>query len=852
MVNRFRKILGALTVAGLMASMAIPAYGSGDVIPAEEMTTVFVELSSAPLAAQTNVSEASYLQSLETEKANLRKAAKGAKIRMDERYSYSHLFNGVSAQVPVNQVGKLSKLAGVKAVYPVITVERPETTDGETIEPDMATAVDMTGASQAGSQYGLTGKGITVAIIDTGIDYTHPDLGNCTAVGPDCRVKGGYDFVGDSGYGDTNWTPVPDNDPMDRQSHGTHVAGIVGAKGQITGVAPGVDFMAYKVFDMGSSSADVIIAAMEMALRDGVDVVNMSLGAAFQWPQYPTATAANNLVNKGVTVIASAGNSGREGIFSQGAPSLGEKVIAVASFDNSHSVAEQGVLADGTTFAYSPMTFSPDPAPMNGVEIVAMNSLGCTAAEITADVAGKVAMVNRGVCAFSAKAASAAANGAVGLIVANNVSGLNAGTLGAAGAWIPTVTVSLEDGNLIRSKGATSASFTGEPYSTLNPAGGLISDFSSWGLSPDLTLKPDVGAPGGSINSTVPVALGSYGVKGGTSMSAPHVAGAAALLLEAQIPGLNSQNMRFLLQNTAKPVVYSKTLPFILPTHRQGAGQIDIIAALNAATKVEPSKLSLKEMAPGASTTQTLTIENKSSQAVTYTVGHQAGLSTGPMNTATNNSFGLYTTAATVTGSTVTVPAGGSADVTVTITAPNTTIDRLIFSGWITIKPQGSATPTVRVPYAGLAGEYQNVKILDRNGHGFPWLSERVGTSYQNRNSTGMAIDLSQDQAAYLLVNFAHQAEKVRIDAVAANGKRFDRVYEERYRGRHASPVAAPNLSYFSPLAWDGTDWKGAQVPNGEYTLILSVLKPLGDETNPAHWQTFTSNTVTVTGSNAK
>ena len=145
---------------------------------------------------------------------------------------------------------------------------------------------------------------------------------------------------------------MPDGNPDscrdpngDAGSHGTHVAGIVGASGTapsgVRGVAPGVTFGAYRVFGCdGSTDTDIMLAAMERALADGMDVINMSIGSSYQWPQYPTAVAASRLVKKGVVVVASIGNSGGTTLngWSAGAPGTGANVIGVASFDNTHTL----------------------------------------------------------------------------------------------------------------------------------------------------------------------------------------------------------------------------------------------------------------------------------------------------------------------------------------------------------------------------------------------------------------------------------------------------------------------------------------------------------------------------------
>ena len=164
----------------------------------------------------------------------------------------------------------------------------------------------------------------------------------------------GWDFVGNA-YDASEFTatgapnplysptPVPDPDPDDCNGHGTHVSGIVGASpasaSGVKGVAPGVKFGAYRVFGCGGSTTDdVMLAAMERAQADGMDVLNMSIGDAFNnWPQSPTARAASALVDAGMVVVASIGNSGTDGLYSAGAPGVGDKVIGTASYDNSHT-----------------------------------------------------------------------------------------------------------------------------------------------------------------------------------------------------------------------------------------------------------------------------------------------------------------------------------------------------------------------------------------------------------------------------------------------------------------------------------------------------------------------------------
>jgi minor extracellular serine protease Vpr len=219
-----------------------PSAETGEMID-ETPSLWFVELKSKPAVEGTSRSV------LDREKANFRSEARRAGVVFKERYAYSDLWNGLSIEIKPRDAAKLQRIPSMKAMYPVATFDIPETR--ALADPEMATAIAMTGADIAQSEMGLTGKGVRVAVMDTGIDYLHPDLGG--GFGKGYRVVAGYDFVGDAFDANPanptyNPIPAPDHDPMDCNGHGTHVAGIVGAKGAVTGVAPEVTFGAYKVF----------------------------------------------------------------------------------------------------------------------------------------------------------------------------------------------------------------------------------------------------------------------------------------------------------------------------------------------------------------------------------------------------------------------------------------------------------------------------------------------------------------------------------------------------------------------------------------------------------------------------
>src|SRR5688572_3189386 len=296
-----------------------------------------------------------------------RNQARAQGISFSERYVFGRLWRGLSVDASAEAIAQVRQLGSVTAVFPVVSMSLVPV---EAASPELAHALAMTGADLA-QQSGLTGAGIKVGVMDTGIDYHHPDLGG--GFGSGYRVTTGYDFVGDrydGGGSGGALIPHPDNDPDDCNSHGTHVAGIIGASGNpatggARGVAPGVTFGAYRVFGCaGSTSADIMIAAMERALADGMQVLNISIGSAFQtWPQYPTAVAADALVDAGVVVVTSIGNSGANGLYSASAPGVGRKVIGVASYDNSHvALPIFTVSPDDTAIGYSNATAAAPPA----------------------------------------------------------------------------------------------------------------------------------------------------------------------------------------------------------------------------------------------------------------------------------------------------------------------------------------------------------------------------------------------------------------------------------------------------------------------------------------------------------
>lgn len=854
--------------AATLVSAAMAMAQSLPVSSAESSQLWFVELAGKPVA------DGASLAVVQAEQNAFRAAAAQAGIVLTERRSFNSLFNGLSVVVSAADRAKLSRVAGVKALHPVEIVLAPTPEMAGDSAADMAFAIHLTGVNVVQNTLGLTGAGVKVGIIDTGIDIDHPAFGGAGTPGstsfPSARVIAGYDFVGDaynSGGTGAALIPVPDANPDDCAGHGTHVAGIVGANGGgIRGVAPGVTFGAYRVFGCtGSTTSDIVLAALERALADGMQVINQSLGASRQWPQYPTAQASSRLAKKGVVMVASIGNSGPGGsapdaLWAAGAPGVGESVIGVASFDN----AQRSFLVGGTPFGFNPATGSPLP-PTTGSLTMAKTGTpttandGCTALA-AGSLTGRAVLIRRGTCGFFVKATNAQAAGAAAVVLYNNAAGaLNPSVTGSPPITIPVVAITAAQGATLDAAiaaGTTtltwSANAVGFPFGT----GGLISGFSSFGMAADLTVKPDIGAPGGSILSSYPLELGGTATLSGTSMSSPHTAGVAALILQAlpnaalgresAVVGRNAPpmiNMATRLMNTAKPKNWSGNAAAGLLDHsfRQGAGMVDALAAVQSQQFVVPGKFSTGESQTGP-TVQRLIIRNDALVPVTYSLGHTAGVAAGP-NTQTGASYnisGVFDAPAGVTFSapTVLVPAKGTASVTVTVAANSTLPERALYGGYITLTPGSDGTP-INVLYAGFKGDYQSTQVLTPTTSGFPWLAKLSGTTFTNQPA-GASYTMVGDDTPYALVHFDHLSRTLKVEAVDATTLASRGVIsEDQYFGRSATPTG------FFSFNWDGTTSTGLQ-PNGTYKIRVSVLKALGDPANLAHWEIWTSPTATI------
>jgi subtilisin family serine protease len=567
--------------------------------------------------------------------------------------------NAIAVRIDASQLTRVAALSGVGRVRPVIHYELA-----------LSGTVPYVGAAavQAG---GRDGTGVTVAVLDSGIDYTHRNLGgpgtleayaaawgadeadprNTTLDGlfPTDKVVGGYDFVGET-WGSVGGFEVgvvtEDPDPIDRQGHGTHVADIIAGKsldGLHKGVAPGAKLLAVKVCSAISSSCNgvALIKGMDFALDpdgdgdtdDAVDIINLSLGASYGQPEDDLSAAAANAVRLGVVVVVSAGNSGNLP-YVVGSPSNAPGVISVAQTQVPSAAvlplvvntpaAIAGVYANTATVDWAPVG--------NGVTgDVAWVGSGCPGDAYLADPAGKIALVDRGTCAVSLKVDRAATAGATGVLIGLVAAGdATSFSLGGGTMFVPTLVIQQSLSIAIRTQliAGEVVNVSISPAASIGLVGGIVRT-SSRGPSIDgQTIKPEIGAPGASVSAEVGTGTGETAF-GGTSGAAPMVAGAAALLLEA-FPHRSPAQIKAMLMNSAETVVYTDPAQRpgeLAPITRIGAGELRVDRALglhvvahNRETRSAALSFGAREVSERMVLEKTLRVENLSNTEKRFTV----------------------------------------------------------------------------------------------------------------------------------------------------------------------------------------------------------------------------------------
>lgn len=603
----------------------------------------FVELKSDSLALTAQKNANGQLEIDEDQKTLIEKEQAEAEQKLKELSSdikilfrYKYVLNAMALVTPPQMIEKIKKLPIIKKAQPNHTFLRPRTDPPVKLMASSKisdrTSVNFIEA-QAAYDQGIKGQGMRVGVIDTGIDYTHAMLGGSGLVDdykavdpngpsaqfPNKKVVGGIDLVGTK-YDSASLDPVrriprPDANPMDEGGHGSHVAGTIAGIGDgvnsYDGVAPDAYLYAIKVFGSGSTSDEVVIAALEWAIdpnQDGkfddqLDVVNLSLGGANGTPYELYNKATTHLIRMGTVMVASAGNES-DIPFIVGSPSTSDDALSVAAQIDysehnwkfktvSFAIGSENIVVEVFEGSISKPIEEVESA--SGELIYGGIADKDYSAEEAALIKGKILLIDRGVVTFQEKMARGEKAGAIGVIVAQNRPEAPFTMGGDGKVGIPAIMISQELGKKIKEQLekniVVTANFKNPEMLEKPELIGNITSFSSRGpRSYDLLIKPEITAPGQNIISAE-MGEGTKAVQmSGTSMSGPHMAGVMTLLKQ-KYKNLSTRELKSVAMSTAIQIKNAKGE--IESVARQGAGQVLVSRALQAQFVTEPSAVSL-------------------------------------------------------------------------------------------------------------------------------------------------------------------------------------------------------------------------------------------------------------------
>ncbi|KPM34729.1 hypothetical protein AK830_g11841 [Neonectria ditissima] len=811
----------------------------------------------------------------------------------------SRVFNGASFQVQnanttshdqTQFLRQLQAMAHVQNVWPVRNVHlsmpeneappsagakarlrrraAPSNTTSDTFSTHVMTQVDQLRAK------GVTGKGIRVAIIDSGIDYTHPALGGC--FGPGCLVEAGWDFTGDDFLPGTV-AAKPDGDPMDDcQGHGTHVAGTVAAQLEgneygFTGAAPGVKLAAYRAWGCrATSTSEILLAAFIRAFEEGADIISCSDGDATGWSSDAWSLVASRIVDAGVPVVISAGNDGNRGLFYGSSPAAGHGVTGVGAVTNTifptlltaGSYAVGGVNSANSSHEFG---FLPGvPAFTKNVTLSLWSAVdadnACSALpDDTPDLSQKIVLLEsvdaRATgCYPPDQGANVVAKGGRYLLYfprdnltmrdemynyAEGLQGVGSVPPYLAEQWIDLLaegerlTVSLP--------GANSSTVRLEQLEN-NISGGYMGDLSSWGPTWELAMSPHIAAPGANILSTFPVALGGYRVMTGTSMSAPLVAAIYALIGEAR-GTLDPKRLRSLLMSTAKPLAWfdgkAADAEILAPPPQQGAGIAQAFDAAYTAAELSVDSLSFNDTDHFIGN-QTFRVKNTGSTDITFELSHRKAPTMYSMLSSTSLLMAASFPNPTVDewaeisfdSSKINVPAGGFAEVVVTCTPPvNVNATLLpVYSGHVVLTSESSS---LVLPYVGVAGSMRSTPVLQPSqvylaNYNIPVSANQTYTIPRPDPANPPLTDRGdEDTTPNVYITATVGTTALHVDVVSGSGEvlgalaGWPLLYVPRGTQR----------AYFKGLLADGT-----VLEEGVYALKVSALRIFGNESRNNDW----------------
>ncbi|KAI8321007.1 subtilisin-like protein [Martensiomyces pterosporus] len=812
-------------------------------------------------------------------------------VKVDRQYT--NIFNGFSITANSSfDPAQLASIPGIKRVWPAAYRSTPFEPSAQNIT--FPFLHQQTGVARVIQELGFTGKGIKIGIVDSGVDYNHPELGNCWKT-PGCPWQYGYDFIGDKFNSNTpNPIIAPGPVPMDCSGHGTHVSGIIGARGpKVQGVATGATLGMYRVFSCPvdgrtMTSDDIILSGIEAAFKDGHNIISLSLGGG-GWPEDPLSVACSKIAAKGVVVVVANGNNGNSGLYTAGSPAVGRGVISVGSVDNWNNTGNAAIIT--TSKGSMPVQFGsvsqnvtfvfeqdvPLVVPLDSTN----STLGCAALNVS--LAGKIALFPRGTCTFAQKAQNAQNAGAIGVLISNNVDGTLAPTVGPP-VTIPVVGINQADGQyIVDSLSKGSVTIRAPKYETIvlpGTNGGGMSSFSSYGPSPELDIAPLISAPGGNIFSTYPLKLGGYASLSGTSMSAPYISGTVALLKQAR-PELTAKQIREALITTARPITDAINGKKVHP-YQSGAGLVNIYSAITSRAIISPPALALNDSNWGwldksagfqpnfptrwAMRTITITntdrkkwarisFENLPAESIsahkadgTFAVKPRVW----PETTANVDKSTLPQVYSPDLSLFDAVFPGQSRRITVFIVAPYglKESDRWFYGGFLnfTLKWDGEtrAPSNYVVPYAGYNGNYRKSDVLSVPSEGLPSITDMQGNAIANLTSYGAT------EAKPLAVNYRLEVPSriVSLTLLDSRNKTLGYLpygYYEYVIRNYEDPTLSTSGALVNGIVYNDTKaTQQVRVPAGLYHVRLVALRPFGRAKVKADYQVWDSPVLSI------
>ena len=889
----------------------------------DERVRIVIELENAPLldshkvsqyASVTDFLDSSAAQSTERKLERARKAVKSQlATKLDDvevRYEYTTVFNGLSVEADYADLETIQDLPGVKDAYVSQVYQLIEPVN----ETKLADSVPAIGGDIS-QKTGYTGKGMVVAILDTGLDTSHEAFQNAVNAPKFTKQDIADKLASDSlRVGNVNVNSIYQSDKIPfaydyydndtnvsgGNSHGTHVAGIVGAnRGQVTGVAPDAQLMIMKIFgDDGSGAYDSdIIAALEDAVVLGADAVNMSLGMTAGFSEAAstkTREVYQRVKNAGISLMCAAGNEYSSSYKSAGgtdlplasnpdngavaSPSTYGAALSVASMNNVRATAPY-LLVGNRKIRYS------DPAETASKQIASLNGkyeyvdcgVGATTDFTGKSLTGKVALIQRAgeeageILSFAQKEKNAKAAGAKAVIIYDNVEGdlVNMATDGS----IPAVFISKADGAAMLAASDKHVSFSKSYLAQFQDAySGKMSDFSSWGVTPDLKLKPEITAPGGNIYSTLPGGL--YGSMSGTSMASPHMAGAAVVMAQyiTEMPGgtdMTQQEITALsnklLMSTAVPVKNEQGLPY--SPRKQGAGLVQLGRATKAKAYLSSAEGGLPKAELGDSADGSFSFSfqahNLSAQQIKYEVGvtvlTEATVKENGKTYLTQSPRQLAADEVTVTApSTVTLRASGTATVNVSLALTEkgkAALDAdfpngIYLEGFVTLTPVNDGdTISLGLPFLGFYGDWSAAPIFDTSVYDAdesPAVYQTMlglfgadGSGYYLGHNL-YATDNDRFDKNYIAMS--NKTSNYHVTAAMAMLRNADKltfsvtnesnteVYEETLTNQSKTYYSSSQQSYHTPMANTGftgytkSKFSAAKaLPEGKYTYTVTA-----------------------------